>query len=136
MSVRVTVESAVKPTEDETKVERALHNVFPSARIERAVVEDSLKLVIHGDGFEFLSTLRNLIKQERIRNAARRILSGSTRGQRIHVYLNKQAAFVNRISFCEAEGESPLGPISIMIEAANPEGVVDYLTLRRDQRRR
>jgi hypothetical protein len=136
MSVRVTVESAVKPTEDETKVERALHNVFPSARIERAAVSDSLRLMIHGNGLEFLSTLRNLIKQERIRNAARRILSGSTRGQRIHVYLNKQAAFVNRISFCEAEGESPLGPISIMIEAANPEGVVDYLTLRRDQRRR
>jgi predicted RNA binding protein with dsRBD fold (UPF0201 family) len=136
MSVRVTVESAVKPTEDEAKVERALRNVFPSGRIERTAMYDSLRLVIHGDGLEFMSTLRNLIKQERIRSAARRILFGSTRGQRTCVYLNKQAAFVKRISFCEAEGESPLGPISVVIEATRPEDVVDYLTLIPDQRRR
>ena len=136
MSVRVTVESTVNPTEDEAKVERALHNVFPSARIERTVVGDFPKFSIHGEGFEFLSTLRNLIKQERIRNAARHILSGNTRGERIHVWLNKQAAFVNRISFCEPEGESPLGPISIVITLANPELVLDYLTLRPDRRRR
>lgn len=136
MSVRVTVESTVNPTEDEAKVERALHNVFPSARIERTAVGDSLKFSIHGEGLEFLSTLRNLIKQERIRNAARRLLSGNTRGERIHVWLNKQAAFVDRISFCEPEGESPLGPISIVITAANPELVVDYLTLRPDRRQR
>jgi predicted RNA binding protein with dsRBD fold (UPF0201 family) len=134
--VKVLVESVVNPTEDEKKVERALRNVFPSAKIEPARPDDALRLRIQCEGLESLSTLRNLIKQERIRSAARAVLLSRTHGQRIHVHLNKQAAFVGRISFCEPDGESPLGPISIAIEAPIPEDVVDYLTHRPEFRRR
>jgi predicted RNA binding protein with dsRBD fold (UPF0201 family) len=136
MSVRILVESIVNPTEDEKKVERALQNVFPSAKIERATPSDILRLRIQGEGLEFLSTLRNLIKQERIRSAARAILLSGTHGQRIHAHLNKQAAFAGRISFCQPEGESPLGPISIAIDATSPEDVVEYLTHTPDLRHR
>ena len=136
MSVTILVESLVNPTEDEKKVERALRNVFPSAKIERAMPGDTPRLRIHGEGLEFLSTLRNLIKQERIRSAARAVFLSGTHEQRIHAYLNKQAAFAGRISFCQPEGESPLGPISIAIDTPNPEDVVEYLTHIPDLRRR
>ncbi len=128
MSVNVTAESLVNPTEDETKVERALLRLFPSAPIERiSKPEDSLALRIHGTGLEFLSNLRSLIRQERIRSAARAILFSAARGHRIRIYLNKQAAFVGRISFCEPVGESPLGPISVDIESPDPQSVIDFL---------
>jgi len=136
MSVTILVESLVNPTEDEKKVERALRNVFPSAKIERATPGDTPRLRIHGEGLEFLSTLRNLIKQERIRSAARAVLLSGTHGQRIHAYLNKQAAFAGRISFCQPEGESPLGPISIAIDTPSPEDVVEFLTHIPELRRR
>jgi len=136
MSIKVLVESLVNPTEDEKKVERALRNVFPSAKIERVTPDATLRLRAHGEGLEFLSTLCNLIKQERIRSAARAVLLSRTHGQRVHAYLNKQAAFVGRISFCEPDGESPLGPISIAIEAPIPEDIVEYLTHRPELRRR
>lgn len=136
MSVTILVESLVNPTEDEKKVERALRNVFPSTKIERAMPGDTPRLRIHGEGLEFLSTLRNRIKQERIRSAARAVFLGGTHGQRIHAYLNKQAAFAGRISFCQPEGESPLGPISIAIDTANPEDVVEFLTYKPELRRR
>jgi predicted RNA binding protein with dsRBD fold (UPF0201 family) len=48
-------------------------------------------------------------------------------GNQIRFYLNKQAAFVGRVSFCEPVGESPLGPISIRIEAMDPLRVVNFL---------
>lgn len=128
MSANVTAESVVNPTEDPSKVERALHNLFPDAPFKRtSLADDVIKLEVGGNTLEFLGTLRNLIRQERIRSAARRILLNGVRGNRIQFYLNKQAAFVGRISFCEAVGESPLGPISIRIETVDPMRVVDFL---------
>lgn len=135
MSAIVTAESLVNPTEDESKVERALHNIFSSASIQRTkLADDVIKLVVRGNGLEFLSTLRNLIKQERIRSAARSILLSATRGNQIRFYLNKQAAFVGRVSFCEPAGESPLGPISIRVETPDPYGVIDFLASKPGQR--
>jgi predicted RNA binding protein with dsRBD fold (UPF0201 family) len=128
MSTNVTAESLVNPTEDPSKVERALHNLFPYAPVKRTnLADDVIKLEVGGNSLEFLSTLRNLIKQERITNAARRILLNGMRGNQIRFYLNKQATFVGRVSFCEPVGESPLGPISIRIEAMDPLRVVDFL---------
>jgi predicted RNA binding protein with dsRBD fold (UPF0201 family) len=128
MSATVHAESLVNPTEDQSKVERALHNIFPSARIEKTnLADDVVKLEVHGNSLEFLSTLRSLIKQERIRTAARSIILRGTRGTHIRFYLNKQVAFVGRVSFCQPEGESPLGPISIEVEAADVSRVIDYL---------
>ncbi len=128
MSAIISAESLVNPTEDQSKVERALHNIFPSAHIERTdLADDVVKLEVHGNSLESLSTLRSLIKQERIRSAARSILLRGTRGTHIRFYLNKQAAFVGRVSFCQPEGESPLGPISIEVETADVSRVIDYL---------
>jgi predicted RNA binding protein with dsRBD fold (UPF0201 family) len=134
MSVVVAAESLVNPTEDPSKVERALRNIFPSAHIAKTnLADDVVRLEVTGTGLEFLKTLRNLIRQERIRSAARSILLGGTRGNRIRFYLNKQVAFVGRVSFCEPVGESPLGPISIRIETDAPYMVIDFLASKPSQ---
>jgi predicted RNA binding protein with dsRBD fold (UPF0201 family) len=128
MSLSVAAESLVNPTEDQSKVERALHNIFPSAQIAiTKLADDVIRLEVKGNDLDFLRTLRNLIRQERIRSAARSILFSGTRGNLIQFYLNKQAAFVSRVSFCEPVGESPLGPISIRIQATEPQTVIDFL---------
>jgi predicted RNA binding protein with dsRBD fold (UPF0201 family) len=128
MSINVTVEATVNPTEDESKVQRALLNIFPNAKVEKySKRDDVITLRIQGLGLKFLSTFRNIIRQERIRDSARRILMSKVEGDHIIIFLHKQAAFVGRISFCGPEGESPLGPISIKIGTPSPESVVDYL---------
>lgn len=134
MNMIVAAESLVNPTEDQSKVERALHNIFRSAHIEKTnLADDVIKLEVRGNGLEFLGTLRNLIKQERIRSAARSILLSGTRRNQIRFYLNKQAAFAGRVSFCEPVGESPLGPISIRVETADPYRVIDFLASKPGQ---
>lgn len=128
MEFNVTAESTVNPTEDEAKVERALRNIFPSEPIQKMTTQGNVSVLrIDGADLDSLSTLRNLIRQERIRSAARSILMGRSRGKGIRFYLNKQAAYMGRVSFCEPEDESPHGPISIHIEAADPQSVVDFL---------
>jgi predicted RNA binding protein with dsRBD fold (UPF0201 family) len=128
MSVKVRVQSAVNPTEDEKKVERAVRNIFPSGRLERLESDGNLKLQVQEEGIESLKTLRNLIRQERIRSAARSILLKRLHGGRLEFCLNKQAAFVGRVSFCEPVGESPNGPISVEIHTSDSSTVLDYLT--------
>jgi predicted RNA binding protein with dsRBD fold (UPF0201 family) len=128
MSVKVTVEAAVEPTEDQAKVERALLKLFPNARVEKVERSDGfVSLRIHGNGFEFLSSLRSLIKQERIRSAARAILLRKLREPPLQIFLNKQAAFMGHVSFCAPIGESPHGPITIQIDSENDQAIVDYL---------
>ena len=75
MNLTVVAKTPLRPTEDEAKVERALLKLFPSAHIERITGPDeTVTLSTRGSGFESLANIRNLIKQERIRNAARSVL--------------------------------------------------------------
>jgi uncharacterized protein len=139
LKLTVTAKANVEPTEDEKKVERALLKLFPSGPVERRIEEGfTVGLVIHGTSLEFLSSLRNLIRQERIRTTARAIFLRSAESRILRIYLNKQAAFMGRVSFCAPVGESPHGPISIDVESDEMQAVIDYLAANpvgRDVRR-
>jgi predicted RNA binding protein with dsRBD fold (UPF0201 family) len=76
---------------------------------------------------EDLENLKNVLRQEAIRDAARKVLFNSVSGSSIVVYLNKQAAFAGKASFCERYDESPLGPITLTITSESPEQVIDWL---------
>ena len=42
-------------------------------------------------------------------------------------YLNKQAAFADKIAICEESDESPLGPIKIVLTSPDIDRVVDWI---------
>ena len=87
LSIRVTAETPVNPSEDEAKVQRALLNIFPDARVERRIMSDGLIMLrVTGLGLDFLSTFRSLIRQENIRSAARRIMIGQIDGEQIRIH--------------------------------------------------
>jgi predicted RNA binding protein with dsRBD fold (UPF0201 family) len=75
-----------------------------------------------------LERFRMILQRDRIRAAARSQLFRGLEGSRIVVFLNKQVAFAGHVSFSAPEGESPLGPIRLSIEAEDPVGVIDWLT--------
>jgi len=128
MIVTTTAEATVEPTEDEKKVERAILKLFPSGRPGRRVDEGNpVGVYVQGNGLDFLATLRNLIRQERIRNTARTIFLRNARDRVLQIYLNKQAAFMGRVSFCAPTGESPHGPVSVTVESDEIQTVIDYL---------
>jgi predicted RNA binding protein with dsRBD fold (UPF0201 family) len=45
-------------------------------------------------------------------------------------YLNKQAAYMNHISFSSQTGESPLGVIRVEIKSDNAKELINWLTPR------
>ena len=75
-----------------------------------------------------LERFRMIIQRDRIRAAAGAVMRRSSDDQGIQVFLNKQVAFVNHVSFCEPVGESPLGPIRLKIETTEPRRIVDWVT--------
>ncbi|MEM3153838.1 MAG: hypothetical protein QW629_03905, partial [Candidatus Bathyarchaeia archaeon] len=78
-------------------------------------------------GLEALTKLYNLLRRERIRDAARGALFEGLSEKIITFYLNKQVAFVGHVSFSKAVAESPLGPIRVQIKCDEPRQLIDWL---------
>ncbi|MDX1534097.1 MAG: RNA-binding domain-containing protein [Thermoplasmata archaeon] len=112
-----TIKTPLRPTESAEKVARAVRNVFPEAQLEG-------EAALHGPAGS-LDHFAELLRRQRIRDAAREVLQGAIRGNRLEFHLNKQAAFVGRISF---SAHAPLGDIQVVLAAEDLRGLVQELT--------
>jgi predicted RNA binding protein with dsRBD fold (UPF0201 family) len=130
VEVTVFVEAEINPTESEDKVKSAINNVLDNASI---AIKPSIKgstLTAIAKGQDSLLKLRNLMHNDRIRDASRKLLFKSIRGEMISFCLNKQVAFAGHVSFSEQTSESPLGPIRFNIETDNPQQLIDWLAAK------
>lgn len=128
MNIQVEVE--VNPTEDIGKVRMAVENIFGSLRFEEKPLHRGSILATSVKDIERLSKFGNLLRRERIRDAARSVLFQSLKENTITFYLNKQVAYCSHISFSEPVAESPLGPIKVRIKCDNPRKLIDWLAPR------
>jgi uncharacterized protein len=127
VEVTVFVEAEINPTESEGNVKAAVNNFLDNASI---TIKPSIKgstLTAIAKGQDSLVKLRNMLHNDRIRDASRKLLFKSIRGTMITFCLNKQVAFAGHISFSEKTAESPLGPISVNIETENPQQLIEWL---------
>ena len=127
VDVTVFVETEIYPTESEENVKAAVTNFLDNASITIKPAAKGSTLTAVAKGQESLIKLRNMLRNDRIRDAARRFLFKSIRGNMISFCLNKQVAFAGHISFSEQTAESPLGPIRVNIETDNSEQLIDWL---------
>jgi uncharacterized protein len=125
--VMINVETEISPTESEEKVKAAVTNILDNASI---IIKPNRKvnmLMAKAVGQDSLLKLRNIMRSDRVRDASRKALFRSTRGNTIGFCLNKQVAFAGHVSFCEETAESPLGPIKVTIETDNPQQLIEWL---------
>jgi hypothetical protein len=125
--VTVHVEAEINPTESEDKVKAAVNNVLGNASITIKPSHKGSILNAEAKGQDSLVKLRNLLRNDRIRDAARKLLFRSISENKISFCLNKQVAFAGHASFSEETAESPLGPIRVTIETENPQQLIDWL---------
>ena len=92
-------------------------------------------MIIEGKNEPSLERFRMILQRDRIRAAARSVLRRSVEGSRIVFYLNKQAAYAGHVSFSAPEGESPLGPIHVIVETEDPDRLIGWLAGQREERR-
>jgi hypothetical protein len=122
--LRVRVEVEVRPTESEEKVRTAVKNIFPT--LELRLMEG--RLVGESNEVHTLAKFHQLLRLRMILDAARSVMFAGKSGSAVRFMLNKQAAFVGKLSF--TDGESPLGPIVVVLEAPDIERLIDYLAPR------
>ena len=125
--VEVRVEVEVNPTESEEKVKRAVENIFGNIPTQLKPLSRGNLLVAEAKGIESLTKLYNLLRRERIRDAARAALFEGLSGNAVTFFLNKQVAFAGHVSFSKAVAESPLGPIKVKIKCDDPRQLIDWL---------
>jgi len=128
--VNVQVEVEVNPTEDLDKVKQAVENIFGTLKLEQKSLRRGSLLVGQSKDVESLSKFGNLLRRERIRDAARGVLFQGLKENTITFYLNKQVAYAGHVSFCEPTAESPLGPIKVKIKSDDPRKLIDWLAPR------
>ena len=128
--ISVQVEADINPTENEEKVKRAGENMFSNLEWKVKPQRQGSLLVGRGRGMDTLTKLYNLLRRERIRDAARGALYEGLNEKSIIFYLNKQVAYVGHVSFSKPVGESPLGPIKVEVECDNPREVIEWLAPR------
>lgn len=126
--VKLEVEAYLYPTENIEKVKSAINNIFKDLNYEIKDIENNVQLIIgKAISLETLEKFRDLLKQDRIRDAARATMIRSKSDDSMVFYLNKQVAFVSHISFSMPESESPLGPIKIRIRSKKLDSLIDWL---------
>jgi hypothetical protein len=123
------VEAEVRPTESREKVEAAVKKIFPTLELKQAgdsIVGESVDVGA-------LSKLYQLLRQQMILDSARSAMRSGKREGTTQFMLNKQVAFVGRVSF--TNGESPLGPIVVTLEAPDIDRLIDHLAPRTQEGR-
>lgn len=133
--INVRVEAKVNPTEDLEKVKEAAENIFGNIEFEVIPEKRGSLLVAEAMGINGLTKLRDLLRRERIRDAARGVFFEGLSKKSVVFYLNKQVAYVGHISFSAPVGESPLGPIKVQIRCDSPQELIEWLAPRTTERK-
>ncbi|MEM0090015.1 MAG: RNA-binding domain-containing protein [Nitrososphaerota archaeon] len=123
MNADLEVRAPLNPTEDEEKVVKSILSIF---KVKVNVMQN--EIIGCSEDINSLEKLKRMIRQRRIRSAARAVMRGGIRGNIVEFYLHKQAAYAGKVSFSNAEGESPLGPIRVTIKTDDPNKLINWLT--------
>ncbi len=92
-------------------------NIFPDLQIEQR--DEKLVGITQA-----VDKLEELLRQQKIRSAARAIFLKSVEGNTLKFRLNKQVAFVGKVNFAE---RSPLGDMEVRIEDENLTNLIDRI---------
>ena len=123
LKCKIEILCSINPSEDPNKVKSAILNIFPNCEIKFE------KFSIKGDSndLHLLEKIYDAINSMQSERIYRRRLEKNLENNSTWFYLNKQAAFAEKIAICEESDESPLGPIKVILTSTQIERIIDWL---------
>ena len=120
---KIEVFCSINPSEDTKKVESAILNIFPECKI------DNEKFSIRGysENLNVLEKIHEVINSMQYQRIYKRTLEKNLEKNTTWFYLNKQAAFAEKIAICGESDESPLGPIKVVLTSFNIDRIIEWL---------
>jgi predicted RNA binding protein with dsRBD fold (UPF0201 family) len=117
------VDAQVHPTEIIDRVKTAITNIFPNISIEARKDWISSKTEVWADLVHFSESL----EKQKVLDAARKVVLNRLSGNTTRFLLNKQAAYIGKINFCENEEESPMGPLFVVLSSEQIDELLDRI---------
>jgi len=126
ISCKIEILSSINSSEDPKKIETAILNIFPDAKIKT----DNFSIISNSKDLHLLEKIYDVIHSNQSQKIYQRQLEKNLENDSTWFYLNKQAAFVGTVALCEEAEESPLGPIKVILTSSNIDRIIDWLILR------
>ncbi|MGH1521553.1 MAG: RNA-binding domain-containing protein [Nitrosopumilus sp.] len=118
---------SINPSENPEKTKKSISNIFPSSKI----IIENFSITAHSTDLYSLEKIYETIHLKQSQKTYRRNLEKNTQADTTWFYLNKQAAFVEKIVICEEATESPLGPIKVILQSSNIDELIDWLVFEK-----
>ncbi len=125
ISCKIEILSSINSSEDPKKIETAILNIFPDAKIKT----DNFSIISNSKDLHLLEKIYDVIHSNQSQKIYQRQLEKNLENDSTWFYLNKQAAFVGTVALCEEAEESPLGPIKVVLTSSNIDRIIDWLIL-------
>lgn len=126
ISCKIEMFCFVNSSEDPNKIKKAISNIFPYSTLETKIFSISAQ----SKDLKSLEKIYEIIHTKQSQKIYRRNLEKNLENNTTWFYLNKQAAFVEKIAICEKSDESPLGPIKVILTSSNINGIIDWIVSR------
>jgi predicted RNA binding protein with dsRBD fold (UPF0201 family) len=125
INCKIQVLSAVNPSEDPEKIKKSISNILPCCNI----LSENSSIIAESNDVQSLEKIYESVYSTKSQRVLQRQLDKHIDKNSTWFYLNKQAAFVDRVVVCEDADESPLGPLKIILTSSNIERIIDMLVL-------
>lgn len=113
----------INPSEDPEKIKALFSNILDGFELKL----DGYSAKATASEIESLSKIHDSIQKHHSKRVYWRFLNNNLEENSTWFYLNKQAAFVDTITLCEHDNESPLGPVKVTIHSKNIERIIEWL---------
>ncbi len=129
ISCKIEMFCSVNPSEDPEKIQKAILNIFPYSNIKT----ENVSISAQSNDLQSLEKIYETIHTKKSQKIYRHNLEKNLKNDTTWFYLNKQAAFVEKIAICEKTDESPLGPIKVILTSSNIDRIIDWIVSRYDE---
>jgi len=123
INCKIEMASQINFSEDPTKIEKAIANIFPYSKIENK----NFEIIAKSKELRSFEKIHETIHTNHSQKTYSRSLDNNLKDDTTWFFLNKQAAFVEKIVICDEAEESPLGPILVTLTSSNIDEIIDWI---------
>jgi len=123
INCKIEMTCPVNLSEDPEKVKQAILNVFPFSEIKN----ENFSIKAQSKELRSLEKIYDAILSNQSQKSYTRNLEDNLDNDSTWFFLNKQAAFVEKVVICDETEESPLGPIKVILTSSNIDGIIDWI---------
>ena len=124
INCKIEIVCPVNLSEDPDKVIQAISNIFPYSNIKN----ENFSIKAQSNELRSLEKIYESIISTQSQKSYTRNLENNLDGNSTWFFLNKQAAFVDQVAICDEAAESPLGPIKVILNSSNIDGIIDWIS--------